>query len=221
MENYYDALELAPGASGQEIRRQYRLLLHAWHPDKFPESLRGLVHERMLKINEAYAVLGNPSRRTEYDRRLRSGVRGAETGSQEESERRKRAEEDRKREQQHRALKRQHQIDRLEHRIMALMLDVRRIRAEAPRLATPILTFLAYVLFSDIYVGVDALVRTSIDWPKASAAAIFTCLGIAILVGHKRREKAYGFAMEPRVLSRAQEIQRLLQERELLRQGSQ
>lgn len=54
----YAILELTPPASVEQIRRQYRLLAHAWHPDKFhsPEQ-RQQAEERLKAINAAYETL--------------------------------------------------------------------------------------------------------------------------------------------------------------------
>ncbi|HLY66635.1 MAG TPA: DnaJ domain-containing protein, partial [Chloroflexota bacterium] len=66
----YAVLELQPGASADEIRRQYKRLAKAFHPDlnRAPEA-----STRMKALNEAYAVLGDPTRRAIYD--SLSGVR--------------------------------------------------------------------------------------------------------------------------------------------------
>ena len=36
MKDYYKILEVEPSATAEEIQAQHRILLHAWHPDKFP-----------------------------------------------------------------------------------------------------------------------------------------------------------------------------------------
>ena len=64
----YDVLEVSPRASAEVIKAAYRALIEKYHPDKHPESLRLRAEERARQLNAAYAVLGNPQRRSEYDR---------------------------------------------------------------------------------------------------------------------------------------------------------
>ena len=69
MKNYYKILELEPTATPEQIKSQYHLLLHAWHPDKFPNiDQKVKADERIKEINEAYNVLGDPIKRENYDR---------------------------------------------------------------------------------------------------------------------------------------------------------
>lgn len=72
MQDYYAILEVPTNASIDKIREQYRLMAHAWHPDKFPTpDQKAIATEKMQQINEAYETLGNSSRRISYDRELR------------------------------------------------------------------------------------------------------------------------------------------------------
>jgi DnaJ-class molecular chaperone len=69
--NFYQILDLSLRALQAEIKAQYRLLVHAWHPDKFPApDQKAKAGENMMEINAAYAVLEDPSKRAESDRRL-------------------------------------------------------------------------------------------------------------------------------------------------------
>lgn len=71
--NYYEVLELASDASPEAIKEQYRFLLHAWHPDKFPNpQLKLRAQERTKEINEAYETLGDRQKRIQYDVLLRN-----------------------------------------------------------------------------------------------------------------------------------------------------
>lgn len=73
MKNYYKILEIEPTATQEQIKSQHRLLLHAWHPDKFPNAeQKAKAEERIKEINEAYSVLGDPVKRQNYDGILRS-----------------------------------------------------------------------------------------------------------------------------------------------------
>ncbi len=55
-------LDVAPDASAGEIRSAFRRLARQYHPDVGAGS-----SERMAALNRAYAVLGDPERRRQYD----------------------------------------------------------------------------------------------------------------------------------------------------------
>ena len=59
--DYYKILGLAKGTTADEIKRAYRKLAHEHHPDK------GGNQEKFKEINEAYQVLGDAQKRTQYD----------------------------------------------------------------------------------------------------------------------------------------------------------
>ncbi len=66
----YAVLGLAPGASQRAIRAAYRALARRYHPDVNGSDPAA---ERAFKrIVHAYEILGNPSRRARYDRRLQA-----------------------------------------------------------------------------------------------------------------------------------------------------
>lgn len=74
MKDYYAILQVPRRADADEIRKQYRLQVIAWHPDKFTEPQKKAEAEEKTKaLNEAYAVLSDPARRKRYDRQRRSG----------------------------------------------------------------------------------------------------------------------------------------------------
>lgn len=71
MKNFYTIFDIDQSATQDQISKQYKLLVHAWHPDKFPEGELRNYAENMLKdINEAYSTLRNPSSRAIYDSNL-------------------------------------------------------------------------------------------------------------------------------------------------------
>jgi formylglycine-generating enzyme required for sulfatase activity len=81
MKNYYEILEISPNVTQEQIKKQYRFLLHAWHPDKFPESdQKTMAEEKVKLINEAYSILSDPQKRRDYD--LRIGTRSSEYSRQ-------------------------------------------------------------------------------------------------------------------------------------------
>ncbi|MGB0563580.1 MAG: J domain-containing protein [Spirulinaceae cyanobacterium] len=64
--SHYGLLGLQPWASVIEIRRAYRELSKAYHPDTttLPEAI---ATQKFQALNEAYATLSNPQRRLWYD----------------------------------------------------------------------------------------------------------------------------------------------------------
>lgn len=72
MHTHYDNLKVTRGAPAEVIRAAYKALSQRYHPDKnrSPDAQR-----IMRIINEAYAVLGDPDRRTAYDRELAASER--------------------------------------------------------------------------------------------------------------------------------------------------
>lgn len=67
--NYYQALGLPNAASIELIREQYRRLIRIFHPDK-----NTCDDNIALSINEAYNVLKNPERRSDYDKRIQENL---------------------------------------------------------------------------------------------------------------------------------------------------
>jgi hypothetical protein len=52
-------LDLAPGATAEEVRKAYVDLAHVWHPDRFQSNpvLRAEAGRKMQEIDEAYKTL--------------------------------------------------------------------------------------------------------------------------------------------------------------------
>ncbi len=64
--SYYTLLGLHPSASVIEIRRAYRELSKHYHPDTTKLSTE-IATTKFQELNQAYATLSNPERRTAYD----------------------------------------------------------------------------------------------------------------------------------------------------------
>lgn len=62
--DYYLVLGVNAEASGQEIKKAYRLQARKWHPDKNPGRD---TNKEMVLINEAYCVLRDCEMRARYD----------------------------------------------------------------------------------------------------------------------------------------------------------
>lgn len=63
--DYYQILGAEKEASPQKIKEAYRRLAFQYHPDRNKGTPS--VVERMKEINEAYAVLSDPKKRSDYD----------------------------------------------------------------------------------------------------------------------------------------------------------
>jgi curved DNA-binding protein CbpA len=71
--DYYAALNLTAGATRDEIHRAYRDLALKYHPDRNGTAGAARI---MTVINEAYAVLSEPARRSAYDEGRRAPAGG-------------------------------------------------------------------------------------------------------------------------------------------------
>ncbi len=67
--SHYAQLGLHPSASAVDIRRAYRDLSKRYHPDT-TELTPEVATVKFQQLNEAYATLSNPERRTLYDIRI-------------------------------------------------------------------------------------------------------------------------------------------------------
>jgi molecular chaperone DnaJ len=63
--DYYAALGVAKDADAAAIKRAYRTLARELHPDKNPDN--AAAETRFKEVSEAYDVLSDPQRRSEYD----------------------------------------------------------------------------------------------------------------------------------------------------------
>ena len=78
MKDYYEILGVLKNASQDEIKKAFRKLAHKYHPDK-----SGGDEKKFKEINEAYQVLSDQNKRSQYDRfgRTFEGAQGFGGGS--------------------------------------------------------------------------------------------------------------------------------------------
>lgn len=72
MKNYYQILNVKPTATEDEIKRSYRVLAKRYHPDVNPGDASAA--DRFADINEANAVLSDPTARAQYDAKLKEAA---------------------------------------------------------------------------------------------------------------------------------------------------
>lgn len=66
---YYEVLGVTKEADGVVIRAAYKALAQKYHPDKSNNHINN-TEGMMSKINQAYEILSNSDKRSEYDRTL-------------------------------------------------------------------------------------------------------------------------------------------------------
>ena len=72
---FYQLLEIPPAATGDEIKRAFRIQIARYHPDKVQHlgrEFQDLAAERAAELTEAYRILSDEQRRASYDGRLAS-----------------------------------------------------------------------------------------------------------------------------------------------------
>ena len=65
LRNYYEILGVTKNASSEDIKKAYRTLARKYHPDRNPGNKAA--EEKFKDINEAYEVLSDISKRSQYD----------------------------------------------------------------------------------------------------------------------------------------------------------
>jgi molecular chaperone DnaJ len=76
--DYYEVLGVGREASEEEIKKAYRKLALKYHPDRNPGD-KG-AEEKFKEATEAYEVLRDPQKRSQYDRFGHSGLKGGFQG---------------------------------------------------------------------------------------------------------------------------------------------
>jgi len=64
--DYYEILGVSRDVDEKAIKRAYRRLAMKYHPDRNPGKEKE-ANDKFKEINEAYAVLGDPEKRKQYD----------------------------------------------------------------------------------------------------------------------------------------------------------
>ena len=77
--DYYEILGVARSATPEEIKKAYRKLAMQWHPDKNPDKKKES-EEKFKEAAEAYSVLSDAGKRSQYDRFGHAGVSGPGAG---------------------------------------------------------------------------------------------------------------------------------------------
>lgn len=80
MKDYYQILGVSEDCDEDQIRRQYRTLAMQYHPDRNPDDPGA--EEKFKEVAEAYGVLTDPLKRSEYDRARAFGGSWQDNGGQ-------------------------------------------------------------------------------------------------------------------------------------------
>jgi len=73
--DYYDILGVSKTASADEIKKAYRKQALEWHPDRH-QADKEAAEKRFKEINEAYQVLSDTNKRSQYDQFGSTGPQG-------------------------------------------------------------------------------------------------------------------------------------------------
>ncbi len=74
--DYYDTLGIKKGASSDEVKKTYRKLARKYHPDLNPGDKTAEM--KFKEINEAYEVLSDAKKRSEYDQFGKAAFNGSQ-----------------------------------------------------------------------------------------------------------------------------------------------
>jgi DnaJ-class molecular chaperone len=73
--DYYDILGVSKSASADDIKKAYRKQALEWHPDRHKDE-KEAAEKRFKEINEAYQVLSDSNKRSQYDQFGSAGPQG-------------------------------------------------------------------------------------------------------------------------------------------------
>jgi curved DNA-binding protein CbpA len=76
MPDFYEVLQVQPSAEREVVRAAYRVLARKYHPDHGGDA------RRMIALNDAWDVLGDPTRRAAYDASRETQRRRAAPGGE-------------------------------------------------------------------------------------------------------------------------------------------
>jgi molecular chaperone DnaJ len=76
--DYYEVLGVSRGASDDDIKKAYRRLAIQYHPDRNPGDRQA--EEKFKEANEAYQVLSDSDKRSQYDRFGHAAFQGPQAG---------------------------------------------------------------------------------------------------------------------------------------------
>ena len=75
--DYYEVLGVGKTASDPDIKKAYRSLAVKFHPDKNPGDAEA--EEKFKECAEAYSVLSDSQKRSQYDRFGHAGMGGGDS----------------------------------------------------------------------------------------------------------------------------------------------
>ena len=70
MKDYYKILEVNKSASPEIISKVYKILAKKYHPDLQDSENKSICEEKFKEISEAYEILSNENKRTQYNQQL-------------------------------------------------------------------------------------------------------------------------------------------------------